>query len=172
MGGEPFFWAARIIAPPFRWSDLCETKAMTRAAYDPCPKCKQNGLRASREYDEEMSCLHCGYVKYTPLREIKVEPFEDEIDAASAQNGRYGYRRVVGEGLMVSVSETQALSRILELAALGVGWYAIAETLNAEGFRNRRGKEWAASGVRSIALKEKERMEGKDGVSAPLFDLL
>lgn len=72
---------------------------------------------------------------------------------------------------MVNMSELEALSRILELAALGLTWYGIAVILNDEGWRNRRGKEWNASGVRSIALKERERMKGKQGFKAALFQL-
>ena len=127
--------------------------------------------RPCRYEEEEACCVSCGYVAHEPLKEIKVTPFEDEWDDSGIQNGRYGYRRIVGEGLVVNMSELEALSRILEIAALGTTWYGIARILNDEGWRNRRGKEWNTSGVRSITLKERKRMKGKQSFKAALFQL-
>lgn len=135
-----------------------------------CPRCKQNGLRASRHEKEESVCAVCGFVVFEPLPPIReIEMFSDE--KGLTQNGPYGYRRIVGEGLVINIDELDVLSRIIELDGMGYGWYEMARILNSEGLYNRRGNEWNPAGVRALALKERERLAGVKGAKPRLFYL-
>jgi hypothetical protein len=48
--------------------------------------------------------------------------------------------------------EQGMIARLLELRAAGEAWKAIAETLNAEGYRNRAGRPWILTNVRAAWL--------------------
>lgn len=64
------------------------------------------------------------------------------------------------DGTLVPVpAELDALARMADLRESGLSFRAVAATLTAEGFRNRRGSAWNAASIRSILRTRDGRAE-------------
>jgi site-specific DNA recombinase len=91
-------------------------------------------------------------------REAIAERTKDALGAKRRRGhvyGRvpYGSRLSVdGVTLKAHPTEQRMIGRLIELRAAGHAWKAIAETLNAEGHRNRAGRPWILTNVRAAWL--------------------
>ena len=76
-----------------------------------------------------------------------------EVDAtpeATAEGNRGGGVRPFG----ANEEERRILARMMALKTEGVSLQRIADILNTEGFRNRKGNEWTKGNVDSILRKQ------------------
>ena len=71
---------------------------------------------------------------------------------------RYGHRLVAGDGrrLEPDPGEQRTLARLRELRASGLSCREVAEQLNAEGHRTRRGSPWRFQYVSELARRTEE----------------
>jgi DNA invertase Pin-like site-specific DNA recombinase len=91
-------------------------------------------------------------------REVIGERTKDALNALRQRGhvyGRipYGSRRSAdGVTLEAHPDEQRMIARLLELRGAGEAWQAIADTLNAEGYRNRAGRPWILTNTRAAWL--------------------
>jgi site-specific DNA recombinase len=69
----------------------------------------------------------------------------------------YGYERDLEGGLIPVAHEAEIIRKIFSLRAEGAGYLRIAQALNTDGIRGKRGGQWNASTIRYILDNPKYR---------------
>jgi len=88
-------------------------------------------------------------------REAIAERTRDALSAKRRRGHVYGRipygSRLSADGVTLEgdPEEQRMIARLVALRTAGEAWKAIAETLNAEGYRNRAGRPWILTNVRA-----------------------
>lgn len=90
-------------------------------------------------------------------RNLIAERTSAVLQAKKARGEAYGHEALgydrQGDNLVVNPAEQRLIERILTMRAGGLSYRRIADTLNAEGIKGKRGGKWGSETVRYLLTK-------------------